>query len=294
MSILEDSDKLRRAIIDGLGNTISKELEAEIWELIGDFMYRFDRDGENFLKGKPSVKLLLSIEKDIQTILEKAGYFDAANTFIADLGKITRNTIELHESINDIDFKTRRGKIVANSLTAIEQVHTQKVVEILNEGGLSDNFVIPVRNAIHQAVTFGNSIQATRDYLKEYITGDGDEKTGRLSSYLTVTARDTVAGMQGEQMQSVQEYYKMPYIMYVGPIIKNSAAQCVQWHEQRYIEVDKLDEEIAQVRKKQAAKASIGKHKYSGFRPTTTAKTFCIDRGHHGCMHQAIPVRVKR
>lgn len=289
MSILDNSDKLRQAIIDGLAG--GEQLDAIIYERLIQLLDEYDSKGGYFEKSATSLQKLLKIETEIRKILSESGYFKAANTFIQDLSKITQNTIDLQAEVNKLTIQKR-------SIVGIEKVYRDNVVNLLNEGGLNTNFIQPITNAINEATTFGYSIQTTRDNLEKSLLGKGpgDKLPGTrsLGSYLTVHTRDTVSQLQGAQQQAILNEYEMPYVRYIGNIIGDSRGQCVRWKGMRYIEVKQLAEEIENAYKKQKLKANEGKdHPYSGMIPGTNAQNFLIRRGGWGCLHNGLPTRFK-
>lgn len=285
MSLLDDSEKLRKAIIDSLAGMT--DLDAKIYSRIVQLMDEYDSKGGKFENSKSSKAKLLYIREEIEKILKQSGYFKAANTFISDLRKITDNTIALQSGINKIDIQKK-------SLTGIESVYRQQVVQSLNESGLNYTFIEPVTNALNEAITFGNSIEATRESLKTFILGDSEGKAGKLSSYLTVTARDAVSRLQGAQQQAILNEYKMPYIRYFGNIIKGTSGQCYKWRTMEYLPIKELPDLIEEAKKNQKIKLDMPKgHKWSGFDVNTTPENFLIKRGHIGCIHNAVPVRFR-
>lgn len=289
MSLLDDSEALRNRIISGLEDKLP-DIEDAVLRRLLRLLEELDSEGGYFTASKTSTAKLMALQKEVEGILQQSGYFKAANTFIADLKKITDNTIELQKGINNLDIQRR-------SLNAIEGKYVSDVAQIMSEGGLSVNFVNPVTNALNEAVTYGYSIQSTRDNLVKSLTGDGAgeviQGVRSLKSYLTVTARDTVSQLQGAQQQAIAVEYKMPYVRYVGALLEDSRAQCVRWKGMKYLEVAELQQEIDRAIKLQREKAKEGKHKYSGMILDTNAQNFCVKRGGFGCLHSAMPTLKK-
>jgi hypothetical protein len=261
------------------------EIEASIVKRLMEHLDTFDTAGGKFLPGQTTPAKLVEIEKQINAVLKKAGYFEAANLFILDLAKITENTRQLHSEVNSLQIQKK-------SLTGIEKVYTQNAVNLLSEGGLHTNFVMPVTVAISEAVTFGYSIAKTRDTLTQF--QNSPSKYTTLKSYLTTTARDTVSQLQGAQHQAISTEFKMPLVRYVGGLLKDSRGQCVKWHSMQYLPVKDLQALINEAFANQAAKLDQPKgHKWSGMIKDTTPENFLIRRGGWGCLHNAIPVRKK-
>jgi|GEM_PF-2838819 len=261
-------------------------VEAKVLKRVNELLDSYDSKGGNFETTAANKQKLLEIEEEINSILSKSGYFKAANLYIADLGKITENTQALHAELNGL-------KIPKTSLTGIEKVYAQNAVNHLKESGLSVNFIQPVTQVINEATSFGYSIANVRKSLADYIVGNED-KVGKLQSYLTTTARDTVSQMQGAQHQVISNEFDMPYIRYVGGLLKDSRGQCVKWHGMAYLAKKDLQKLIDEAKTNLAAKVTAPPgHKWSGLIADTTPENFLIRRGGWGCLHGAIPVRRK-
>lgn len=285
-SLIEDSDNLKKAIIDGLLGDIDG-VEEKIYKRILQLLEQYDTTGGYFNPSEASRKQLLRIQGEIEEILTKAGYFKRAEVYLADLSQITQNTVDLQKGINGLDIQKR-------FLKGIESQQVYKAKEALVTGGLNVNFVQPVTNALNEAVTFGYSVSKTRENLEKSLldTGDGQKIAGTktLKSYLTVTARDTVSQLQGQQQQAISNEYDMKFIRYVGGLLNDSRGQCVHWKKMQYIDRAELKDEIAQAFKNQQAKLEQPKgHRWSGMIQGTNEDNFLIYRGGWGCLHTAVP-----
>lgn len=283
MDIIQSSDDLRQSIAAGLTDVLP-EIQDRIYKRILELLDEYDTKGGYFEPGDTNKRQLLRIQAEIEAILKDAGYFKAANIYIANLAKISANTIALHESLNGLD-------IAKSSLSGIEKIYAENAINQMSEAGLSTHFIQPVTTVVNEAVSFGYSIEKTRETLRDFITTN-ETGAGKLESYLTTTARDTVTQLQGAQHQAISREFEMPLIRYVGGLLKDSRGQCVRWYGMKYIEVKDLEAEIEKAFALGKTKAEGPKgHKWSGMIKDTTPENFLIRRGGWGCMHQAIPVR---
>lgn len=283
---LQEFEALQNIATDFLSSV--DNLEAKILRRVNELLDSYDSKGGKFETSAANKQKLLQIEKEITDILTKSGYFKAANIYIADLAKITENTQALHADVNKLEIQK-------SSLTGIEKVYAQNAVNHLKASGLSTNFILPVTQIVNEATTFGYSIANTRKTLAEFVSGDPEGKVyGKLKSYLTTTARDTVSQLQGAQHQAIANEFDMSLIRYVGGLLKDSRGQCVKWHNMTYLPVKDLQKLIDEAFANQAAKLEQPKgHKWSGMLKDTTPENFLIRRGGWGCLHGAIPVRRK-
>lgn len=283
--LLQQSDDLRNRITNEFLSIIT-QVEKDVYNKILELLDSFNTSDGYFSTTNMSAAKLVRIENEIIKILTDAGYFKAANIFIADLKKITVNTELLHKGINKIDISNQ-------SMTEIEKAYAQRAVTMFSKAGLNDKFIAPITTVVNEAITFGYSIQNTRDTLSDFVKG-GNDTSGKLQSYLTVSARDTVAQLQGAQHQKVMADFEMPYILYTGGLLKDSAGQCVHWYGMKFIPVKDLQAEIDLAFANQARHLNQPKgHRWAGFIKSTTPENFCIYRGHLGCIHSAFPARSK-
>lgn len=281
--LLEQSDELRSEIPETFLKIIP-QVEDDVYTKILELLDSFNTSDGYFTTSNMSAAKLVRIENEIIKILTDAGYFKSANTFIQDLTKITTNTELLHRGFNKIDISNQ-------SMTAIEKLYAQRAVNMFSKAGLNDKFISPITTVVNEAITFGYSIQNTRNTLQDFVKG-GKDTSGKLGSYLTITARDTVTQLQGAQHQKVLTDYDLKFIRYTGGLLKDSAGQCVHWYGMKFIPVANLQAEIDLAFSNQAKKLIKPKgHRWAGFIKTTTPENFCIYRGHLGCIHQAFPVR---
>lgn len=230
---------------------------------------------------------ILKFEDIINTSLTKSGYVRAADIFIQDLAKLSANTLLLLEG----------GGFTAQKLplSKIEKKWRNQTKTTLIDSGIREDFKRPILKILDDAISYGDSIDAAKRKLTDFVLS-GQDKSGRLKSYLTQTARDSISQLQGQQMASVAKEVGFVGIRYVGGLLKDSRGQCYRWvHDLNgFIPIDKLKDEIALAYKNQATKREMPQgHKWGGMMDNTTPENFIIKRGGYNCTHTAIPVRKK-
>lgn len=230
---------------------------------------------------------LLKFEDIINKSLIKSGYNKSAEVFIQDLAKLSANTLLLLEN----------GGFTAQKLplSKIEKKWRNQTKTTLIDSGIREDFKRPILKILDDAISYGDSIDAAKRKLTDFVLS-GQDKSGRLKSYLTQTARDSISQLQGQQMASVVKEVGFVGIRYVGGLLKDSRGQCYRWvHDLNgFIPIDKLKSEIELAYKNQAAKREMPQgHKWGGMMDNTTPENFIIKRGGYNCTHTAIPVRKK-
>lgn len=284
--IITQNDLVKEQLVTDLVSKMP-DIEKSVFDEIMRFVDSFDSIGGNFSNGILTGSDLSEISLRIDDILKKSGYVQHVDLFMRDMNKVTINSSLVLDSEG---FGMNRLP-----LSEMEQKWKAKTAETLLNSGIIQDFKTPILNILDESISYGDSITSTREKLKEFVIG-GNDKSGKLQSYLTQTARDSVNQMQGQQMQSVADAVGYEGISYVGGLLKDSRGQCTHWIKDLngFIPIEKLEEEIKLAYKNQAAKkVTDGVHKWGGMMPNTTAANFLVKRGGFNCTHSAIPKRKK-
>lgn len=279
------NEKTKDEIISEL-TTGLETVEKSVFDEIMAFIDRFGSDGGNFT-GILTAEQINELEARIDSILTNRGYAQKVDLFIRDMGKLTVNSELL---LNSLDYGVSRFQ-----LTDIEKKWQRATWETLRNSGIRKDFKRPIVQVIDDSITYGRSIGATRNTLEEYVIG-GKDKSGKLKSYLTQTARDSVSQMQGQQYNNVANAIGYVGISYVGGLLEDSRGQCTRWINtlNGFIPKEQLAEEIKLAYKNQRLKkVDGGVHRWGGMMPDTKPDNFIIKRGGFNCTHTALPKRKK-
>lgn len=282
---MKSNDLLKEKLIEQLlerAPAIEKTVLDDLFKLID----QLDTKGGTFTNGSLSSGDLLEMQDAIGNALKKSGYVQQADLFIQDLGKLTINSTIILEG-QGFSFP----KLALSDLEKKWKVLTS---ESLLSSGIKEEFEIPILRLLDESISYGNSVNASKQLLQDFVSGGGD-KTGKLQSYLTVTARDSIGQLQGQQMQSVANAVGYAGITYTGGLLKDSRGQCYHWvHDLKgFIPKEKLEAEIKLAYKNSDKKLTEDGHRWSGMMPNTTVDNFMIKRGGYGCLHTAYPKRKK-
>lgn len=285
MGLITANELLKEKLVDNLLQGIPS-LEKQVFDEIMAFLDSFEGVGGNFNIGTLTAERLTEIEQRINQILVRGGYPAKVQTFIQDFGKVTINTDLL---LNANGFDTRPVQ-----LSDMERKWKKLTGDTLLDSGLREDFKRPILKILDDAISYGDSINSVRQTLQDYVVGNKD-KSGKLKSYLTQTARDSVSQMQGQQMQAVANAVGFEGIRYVGGLLTDSRGQCTHWVRDLngFIPKERLQAEIDLAYKNQTAKLIEGKHKWGGMMPNTTPDNFMVKRGGFNCTHTALPKRKK-
>lgn len=284
MGLITDNDLLKEELVEKLRSSMGA-IEKDVLDNIFSLLDKLPSSGGVY-GGIITAEQLLEISQVINQALIKGGYANKVELFMSDFGKVTLNTSDILKSVGGYDVRTL-------PLSAIEKKWKSQTVESLLGSGINENFKRPIQKIIDETISGGGSIEEAKKTLTEYVLG-GKDKSGKLKSYLTQTARDSVSQLQGQQFKSVADNIETKYIRYVGGLLNDSRGQCTRWVKELHgrIKWTDLDEEIKLAYKNQARKLEEPKgHKWSGMMPNTTPSNFLIKRGGYNCTHTAIPVR---
>lgn len=282
--IFNQNERSKQEIIDRLLLDIPN-MEVKVYDELMKFLDQFGRAGDVFADVMTAEKLI-ELEGGIRAILLNNGYYNQVDVFIKDFGKISANTKTILDSTG---YSTQ---II--QLTDIERKWQGLTAETLINSGIRDDFQRPILQILDDAITYGKGIASTRETLREYVLG-GKDTSGKLKSYLTQTARDSMNQMQGQQVQSVANSVGYIGIRYTGGTLLDSRGQCTRWieHLNGFIPKEKLKAEISLAYKNQRLKKVDGRHKWGGMMPNTNEDNFMVKRGGYNCTHAAFPTRKK-
>ena len=261
-------------------------MEKAVLDKLYKLMDNLNTSGGVFTDATLSNMELLEMQDAIRKTLKLAGYGKQAELFIQDLGKITINS---NVVLNDEGYR-----FPERALSDLETKWQTLTSESLMNSGIRNEFETPILKILNESISYGNSIGEAKKTLQEFITG-GNDATGKLQSYLTVTARDSIGQLQGQQMQAVAVANGYEGISYIGGLLNDSRGQCYRWvHDLKgFIPKEQLQAEIDLAYKNGKAKKVDGSHKWGGMMPNTTVDNFLIKRGGYGCIHTAYPKRKK-
>lgn len=234
---------------------------------------------------------LLTFAQAIRTTLAQSGYPQQVQAFMSDFGKITINSSQILKNIGGFDVSPFQ-------LSDMEKKWKALTSETLLSSGIRKDFEEPILKILDESISYGGSIERAKKNLTDFIVG-GKDTSGKLKSYVTQTARDSIGQLQGQQFHSVANVVDTAGIRYIGSVLKDSRGQCEHWVRdlKGFIPWDELKAEIKLAYDNQAKKkvdiVNGEEHRWSGMMKDTTPENFMAKRGGYNCTHTAVPVRKK-
>lgn len=281
-----NNDKLKQSLLTQLITDIPS-IEKEVLDKINSILDSLNTSNGLFTDATLTNVKLLEIQQAIRRTLETSGYVQKVDLFIQDLGKLTINSGLLLE---EQGFSFPKAP-----LNDIEKKWQLLTTETLLNSGIRNEFETPILQILDESITYGSSVTSARKKLQDFVLTGGD-KSGKLKSYLTVTARDSIGQLQGQQMGQIAIANDYAGVLYTGGLLTDSRGQCYRWiHDLRgFIPKEQLKAEIDLAYKNQALKHVEDGHRWGGMMPNTNELNFFVKRGGYGCLHTAIPKRNKK
>ena len=149
------------------------------------------------------------------------------------------------------------------------------------ENGLNHNFVQPLRDIVYRNASAGISLTDAKQELRDYIKG-GKDKSGKLKSYLDMTAMQSISLYTGMINKKVMEIFNHQALLITGTIIDNTAPQC------RYA----INELNGLIRRSDWPKLEEMAKKH-GLVPNTTFDNLPVNLLHWNCRHDFFPIMLK-
>ena len=286
-SIITQNDLFKEEIVNRLRDKMPL-IEQRVLDDIFKIIDTYNSAGGLFTGGVLNAEQLIELSRVIEQSLVRNGYVTDVRKFISDFGKVTLNTAQVLNDVGGYSF----NKL---PLSEIEKKWQNATAESLLNSGINENFKRPILKILDETISYGGSIESAKKSLTEFVVG-GKDKSGKLHSYLTQTARDSVGQLQGQQFQSISANIETAGVRYVGGLLKDSRGQCTHWVRdlKGFIAWDELDEEIRLAYKNEKLKkVDDGVHRWGGMMPNTNKTNFVVKRGGFNCTHTAIPVRKK-
>lgn len=209
--------KAKQKAIDALNARIDEMGRAAYEIMLQAIEATFDFKQGKIVGDQNFIRQLNKLTVDVLDLLQADPKFTGpVSQFVKRMQPISDAIDTFQKSVNDVkvpDFEVAK-KIVID-----------EVVDKMLNNGLNQNFVQPLRDMIYQNVTSGLSLSDARTQIKDYISG-GNDKSGKLGSYIEQTAQQAVDGYSGAINQKLLETFDYDGQLITGSLIDNSSPQC--------------------------------------------------------------------
>jgi len=223
---------------------------------------------------------LSQINTVIASAINRSTYPRAVAEVARSLDEITRLAEEVLTNYNPnvkIDF----DKMGVSQLR-IAQVET--IVNNMTGDALTVNVRNGIRQGIQRNVFAGAKLTDTKNFIREYLEKQPDQKYARLTRYAHTYAQDGIMQYDGMIYDRFRQEFEITHVQYIGSLIKDSRPQCIRW-------INKYDGKIPMA--KLQSEITWANNNGSGMNPATTPASFCTYRGGYACRHKAIPIAIE-
>lgn len=275
---LNEPERINEAAIKALEKQLSK-LEPKVVKDVISWVEKFRTTNGNIVRTQSNTDRVAAFQKAMIKFLQKSGYFEMVSLYVKNFDLISASEKAVHLELNNIKLDNKFVNIYRN-------LAVKKVIDDMTKTGLKQSIINPLKNELFIAVNQGSSL---RDVIKS-ITGHletTEKRAGIVRKLAIQSSRDALLQYDGVVNEAVRKQYNMPYIMYVGSLVKDSRQQCERWVNETkngklgIIAFADLEEEILWAE-------TMG----SGMIPNTTPENFCQNRGGYNCRHQCYGIRL--
>jgi len=277
---LNAPERINEAALKELEKRLSK-LEPQLVKSVISWLEKFRTTSGNIVRTQSNTDRVAAFQKAMIKFLQKSGYYEMVSLYVKNFDFISASEKAVHLELNGIKLDNKFVNVYRN-------LAVKKVIDDMTKTGLKKSLINPLRNELFIAVNQGSSL---RDVITS-ISGqlETTEKRAGIVRKLSIqSSRDALLQYDGVVNEAVRKQFKMPYVFYVGSLVKDSRAQCERWvnYDKEgkigVIAFEDLEDEIM-----------WAEDNGSGMIPNTTPENFCQNRGGFNCRHQAYPIRMPK
>lgn len=247
-----------------LGST-NKAMFNQIQALLG----KLDISDDGLIRQtQANRKLLLKVDKYINSALNSSGYYSSLDTFAGHITEITNTSGKYFRTLSE-GFNANTRYIKSLQRNAIAEIEGY-----LANDGLHSVLRRPMVSILNQNINTGAAISDLTKQMREFILGS-EKLQPTLTRYANTITRSTLFDYSSSLQESVSQDLGLQFYIYSGGARKDSRDFCVartgQFFHKREVE-------------------KWAKLNWSGKRQGTNSSNIFIYRGGWNCEHQLIAV----
>lgn len=254
---------IERAVVDGSFEWLVNNLEIKRGEIIVDEDLSSLMD--DFMKAV------------VDTINDVPLFQSKLKSFLQDLTTIQTNNKRFHSTTNNFNIETA-------GVTNVQKAVVGEIIDQYTANGLNVHFAAPLKENIFRNILAGANMKEVKQVLQTYVLS-GQDKSGKLGSYLDQTAQQAVDSYTGAINQELVKEFTFTGYIISGSLIETSSKQCVtavNEADQQFGYLSYEDwEKILEIARNNPKARLI---------PGTTIKNLPLNKLHWGCRHDFTPV----
>jgi len=263
-------DKKKEEVIQSLAESLADMSNEAYRVILEELEKEFKFEDGKFVTGSDFNDRLNRLTNNTISRLQESP------KFAGNISKFIKRLPEISDAIGK--FQMQYG-VKVPEMVGVKKVIVDEIINQMLDNGLNQNFVQPLRDMIYRNATTGLSLSQARKDIEEYIKG-GNDKSGKLHSYIEQTAQQSVDMYSGAINKKLMELFDYNAMIVTGTIIDNSAPQCIYAVQDLKGVIKRSD--WPSVKDKATKKAEII--------PGTTFNNLPIMLLHWGCRHGFYPV----
>lgn len=255
---------------------LQRRLYNRITELIGQLEVR---DGQ-IVMSEANLLRVQNINDELKQVLNGREYIEAVRKFT--------NEFDTQKAINDQYFRKAFGSDfnqvgIANQLVRNSQ---RNAFDLLVGAPAEQNFLIPIRTQLENAVASGASFQDTIKGIRATVEGT-EEADGRLLRYSKQVSWDAFALSDRAYTNAIAEDLDIEWFRYSGGLVKDSRCFCEN-RDRQYFHFKEVE---AWGRMEDLGECNTGEG-WAGMMVGTNESTIFIVAGGYNCRHTLSPVSI--
>lgn len=255
---------------------LQRKLYNRITELIGQLE---TRNGQ-IVMSEANLLRVQNINDELKNVLNGREYIEAVRKFT--------NEFDTQKALNDTYFKKAFGAdftptTLSNQLVKNSQ---RNAFELLAGAPAEQNFLVPIRTQLENAVSSGASFQDTIKGIRETVEGTEDTD-GRLLRYSKQVSWDAFALSDRAYTNAISEDLDVEWFRYSGGLVKDSRCFC-QERDRQYFHYKEIE---AFGRMEDLGECNTGEG-WQGMMVGTNGSTIFIVAGGYNCRHTWSPVSI--
>ncbi len=256
---------------------LQRRIYNRITELIGQLE---TRDGQ-IVMSEANLLRVQQINDELKQVLNSREYIDAVRKFT--------DEFENQKVINNDYFKKAFGDEFTETRLANQLVRNSQrnAFELLAGQAAEQNFIVPIKAQLEQAVASGSSYAETVKGIRTLVEGD-ENIDGNLLRYSKQVSWDAFALSDRSYTNAIAEDLEAEWFRYSGGIVKDSRCFCVdrdrQYFHYKEIEAFGNGEDLGE--------CNTGDGTWQGQMKGTNSSTIFIVAGGYNCRHTWSPVSI--
>lgn len=257
-----------------------EKLQRDLYNKIIQHINMLEVRNGQIVMSEANLLRVQQINDELKQVLNGKDYINAVKEFTSEF--------DTQKQINDDYFKKAFGDSFSDNRLANQLVrNSQKnAFELLAGAPAEQNFIVPIRLQLENAVASGASYSDTIDQIRSTVEGTEDAD-GRLLRYSKQVSWDAFALSDRAYTNAVSEDLDVEWFRYSGGLVKDSRCFCEE-RDKEYFHYKEIE---GWGRMEDLGDCDTGDG-WQGMMTGTNEATIFITAGGYNCRHSIMPVSI--